>query len=51
VPISRRILALACVVLLALAPLGAAVAQQGQRLNLVRDAEIETDIRTMMTPI
>ena len=32
-------------------PLGAAVAQQGQRLNLVRDAEIENDIRTMMTPI
>jgi predicted Zn-dependent protease len=51
VPISRRILALACVVLLALAPLRAAVAQQGQRLNLVRDAEIENDIRTMMTPI
>ncbi|MGE5149159.1 MAG: M48 family metalloprotease, partial [Rhodospirillaceae bacterium] len=47
----RRILALACIALLALAPLGAAVAQQGQRLNLVRDAEIETDIRTMMTPI
>lgn len=47
----RRILALACVALLALVPLGAAVAQQGQRLNLVRDAEIETDIRTMMTPI
>ena len=50
-PISRRILALACVVLLALAPLGPAVAQQGQRINLVRDAEIENDIRTMMTPI
>jgi len=32
-------------------PLRAAVAQQGQRLNLVRDAEIENDIRTMMTPI
>jgi len=51
VPLSRRILALVSAVLLALAPLGAAVAQQGQRLNLVRDAEIETDIRTMMTPI
>ncbi|MBS0527116.1 MAG: M48 family metalloprotease [Proteobacteria bacterium] len=50
-PVSRRILALACVVLLALAPLRAAVAQQGQRLNLVRDAEIENDIRAMMTPI
>ena len=29
----------------------AAVAQQGQRLNLIRDAEIENTIRTMVTPI
>jgi predicted Zn-dependent protease len=51
-PVSRRILALFSVVLLALAPpLRAAVAQQGQRLNLVRDAEIENDIHVMMTPI
>ena len=34
-----------------LVPLRAAVAQQGQRLSLIRDAEIETGIRTMVTPI
>ena len=32
-------------------PLRAAVAQQGQRLSLIRDAEIENSIRTMVTPI
>ena len=32
-------------------PLRAAVAQQGQRLSLIRDAEIENTIRTMVTPI
>ena len=37
--------------LFALAPLRAASAQQGQRLNLIRDAEIENDIRTMVVPI
>ena len=35
----------------ALAPFRAASAQQGQRLNLIRDAEIENDIRTMVVPI
>lgn len=48
---SRRIIALFCVALLALWPLRAAVAQQGQRLNLIRDAEIENDIRVMITPV
>ena len=48
---SRRILSLICVTLLALVPLRAAVAQQGQRLSLIRDAEIENSIRTMVTPI
>lgn len=37
--------------LFVLAPLRAASAQQGQRLNLIRDAEIESDIRTMVLPI
>ena len=32
-------------------PFRAAVAQQGQRLSLIRDAEIESDIRTFVTPI
>lgn len=32
-------------------PFRAAVAQQGQRLNLIRDAEIESTIRTFVTPI
>lgn len=34
-----------------LEPFRAASAQQGQRLNLIRDAEIESDVRTMVTPI
>jgi len=37
--------------LFALAPFRAAEAQQGQRLNLIRDAEIENTIRTFVTPI
>lgn len=37
--------------LLALTPFRDAVAQQGQRVSLVRDAEIEHAIRTMVTPI
>jgi predicted Zn-dependent protease len=49
--VSRRIITLVCVALLALMPLRAAVAQQGQRLSLIRDAEIENSIRTMVTPI
>ena len=47
----QRIITLSCAVLLALTPLRDAVAQQGQRLSLVRDAEIESSIRTMVTPI
>jgi predicted Zn-dependent protease len=47
----RRIITLFSLVLFALAPLRAASAQQGQRLNLIRDAEIENDIRTMVIPI
>jgi predicted Zn-dependent protease len=47
----RRITTLFCVALFALAPFRAAGAQQGQRLNLIRDAEIENDIRTMVMPI
>ncbi len=47
----RRIFILFSVALLALAPLGAARAQQGQRLNLIRDAEIENTIRTFTLPI
>jgi predicted Zn-dependent protease len=47
----RRIFALFCVALLALLPFRAAVAQQGQRLSLIRDAEIENSIRVMVTPI
>ena len=50
-PLSRRIFTLFCVALIALLPLRAAVAQQGQRLSLIRDAEIENTIRTMVTPI
>jgi predicted Zn-dependent protease len=50
-PVSRRIFTLFCITLLALVPLRAAVAQQGQRLSLIRDAEIENTIRTMVTPI
>ena len=50
-PVLRRITTLFCVALFALAPFRAASAQQGQRLNLIRDAEIENDIRTMVVPI
>ncbi len=50
-PVIQRIFALSCAMLLALTPLRDAVAQQGQRLSLVRDAEIESSIRTMVTPI
>ncbi len=47
----NRITTLVCLALLALAPFGAATAQQGQRLNLIRDAEIESTIRTFTIPI
>jgi len=47
----RRITTLICLVFLALAPFRAATAQQGQRLNLIRDAEIESTIRTFVVPI
>ncbi|WP_421998022.1 M48 family metalloprotease [Reyranella sp.] len=47
----RRIITLFSLALVALAPLGAARAQQGQRLNLIRDAEIENTIRTFAVPI
>ncbi|SJZ56593.1 Putative Zn-dependent protease, contains TPR repeats [Enhydrobacter aerosaccus] len=47
----RRIITLISLALFALAPFRAASAQQGQRLNLVRDAEIEDTIRTFLTPI
>ena len=52
---NRRIITLFCLALPflafgALAPFRAANAQQGQ-LNLIRDAEIESDIRAMITPI
>ncbi len=50
-PLSRRIFTLFCLATLALGPFRAAYAQQGQRLNLVRDAEIENTIRTFVTPI
>jgi predicted Zn-dependent protease len=50
--VSRRIITLFfCLALLAVAPFRAAYAQQGQRLNLVRDAEIENTIRAFVTPI
>lgn len=47
----RRIVTLFCVAALSLAPLRAAYAQQGQRLSLIRDAEIENTIRNFVTPI
>ena len=50
-PVFKRIITLFCLALFALAPLRAASAQQGQRLNLIRDAEIENAIRTMVMPI
>lgn len=48
---SRRIFTLFCLALLTLGATRAASAQQGQRLNLIRDAEIENTIRTLVTPI
>jgi predicted Zn-dependent protease len=47
----RRITTLVCLALYVLAPFRAASAQSGQRLNLIRDAEIENDVRTMVMPI
>jgi len=47
-PVFKRIAILICLSLLALAPLHAAYAQ---RLNLIRDAEIENTIRTFVIPI
>jgi len=47
-PVFKRIAILICLPLLALAPLHAAYAQ---RLNLIRDAEIENTIRTFVIPI
>jgi predicted Zn-dependent protease len=47
----KRIFTLFSLALFVLAPLGAARAQQGQRLNLIRDAEIENTIRTFTVPI
>jgi len=48
--VPKRIFTLFCLALLALAPICAAQAQ-GQRLNLIRDAEIENTIRTFVTPV
>jgi predicted Zn-dependent protease len=50
-PVIKRIITLFSVALFALAPFGAARAQQGQRLNLIRDAEIENTIRSFAVPI
>lgn len=47
-PVFRRITILICLSLLALAPLRDAYAQ---RINLIRDAEIENTIRTFVIPI
>jgi len=47
----KRIITLFSLALFALAPFGAARAQQGQRLNLIRDAEIENNIRALTVPI
>lgn len=47
-PVFRRITILICLSLLALAPAHAAYAQ---RINLIRDAEIEHTIRTFVIPI
>lgn len=47
----KRIITLFLLALFSLAPLGAARAQQGQRLNLIRDAEIENGIRALTVPI
>jgi len=48
-PLSRRIFTLFCLALLACLPLRAAYAQRGQQI--IRDAEIESTIRTFVTPI
>jgi predicted Zn-dependent protease len=45
------VLALAALASALVVPFRAATAQQGQRLNLIRDAEIESAIRTFVTPI
>ncbi len=47
----KRIITLFSLALFVLAPLGAARAQQGQRINLIRDAEIESTIRSLTVPI
>lgn len=47
-PVIKRIIILICLSLLTLAPMSAA---QAQRLNLIRDAEIENTIRTFVIPI
>jgi predicted Zn-dependent protease len=49
--VTRRLILLFCALLLAVAPFRAATAQQGQRLSLIRDAEIESAIRAFVTPI
>lgn len=46
----NRIITLICLALLALGPCRAALAQRGQP-SLIRDAEIESTIRTFITPI
>lgn len=48
-PVFKRIITLFCLALLATAPVRAALAQG--KLNLIRDAEIESTIRTFITPI
>jgi predicted Zn-dependent protease len=45
------LLALAGLALLSLVPTGAAIAQRGQQLHLIRDAEIEATIRSFVIPI
>ena len=47
----KRIITLFSLAAVALAPLGAARAQQSPRLNLIRDAEIENTIRNLTVPI
>ncbi len=49
--ILRHIVIFTCLALATLAPLRAAYAQQGQRLNLIRDVEIEATIRAYLTPV
>lgn len=48
---SRRFAIFACLVLAVATPLANAWAQSGQRLQLIRDAEIESTIRAFVTPI